>query len=408
MWLCCRGIKVTQIVLYSLSSIDHSKVYNDLKLISIRSLGFCKYKRHENIDVLHIINNCSNLQELYFMNCSCISDNLIERILCFDQLKSLNINTCSKYLTPLMLKHLALHCRNLDRFRVNFNTKVSEFFCSTCVYSDYFASLLKHNKQLNSIVFEIDEVPREYCESVVDLLDIILTNCPKLKHCILKCIGSLNVLTFARFCLNSKFLIYFHVIKSDYQLNRSIWYLNRSSNNKSITCNNFYSLKSVDKDENNIEHLFKVLTKFTHITLNRIWYLCDNLLFTIADNNLLTLTELTIDKCLCACWSNRGIENVLTRCKRLTRLTLFDCSHLLEEDFSIIAHVVNDSLTSLTIEYAIHLNTASLVMLINNSKQLVYLHVKTCSNLNKHDIHEYCRLYKPSLRFISESTSWHD
>jgi hypothetical protein len=43
---------------------------------------------------------------------------------------------------------------------------------------------------------------------------------------------------------------------------------------------------------------------------------------------------------------------------------MFDCSHLLEEDFSIIAHVVDDSLTIFKVEIAIYLTTALLLMLI--------------------------------------------
>ncbi len=51
LWLCCREIKVSHIILFSLSNNDHTNIYNDLKLNSIRSLGVYQFKRHENIDI---------------------------------------------------------------------------------------------------------------------------------------------------------------------------------------------------------------------------------------------------------------------------------------------------------------------------------------------------------------------
>jgi hypothetical protein len=303
-----------------------------------------------------------------------------------------------------MLKCLASRCRNLECFKFNFNSTVCEFFCSTSVYSDYLVNVLKHNQRIYKIFLYINEAPNDDFERlfdnipVVDMLDVIIDNCPQIKYCNVKCIGKLNVLKVAMLCNESKTLVYLNVIKCDYQLCRTIVYRQLSSEIKSISCNDFYYLKSTDKGEYNIEHLFKLVVGLKQIVLKHIWNLSDNLLFIIADNNWFTLTELTIETCSEATWSHRGIESVLLHCKRLSELTLSDCSHLTVDDFYQMARVTTSNLTTLKIYKATRITMNSVFLLIDTNKHLAELYIKNWVNLSFVEIHKYCRANKPELK----------
>jgi hypothetical protein len=404
LWLFVREVKVSEIILDPYSFRDERSLLYDIDLISVRCLAFCQFDRVTNNDFLHIINSCPNLKELSLLRVCCISDSLFENLYCLEQLKLFSFNSSSTNCSPLMLKHLASRCRNLEYFKFIFHSKACEFYCCTSVYSDYLASLLKHNQKISQLILYINDTPTEDFERlfgnipVVDLMDVIIDNCPKIKCCNLKCIGNLNVLKVAQLCSTSKTLKYLNVVKCDYQLLRTIIYQHLTSMYKSITCINFYSSKFVDNGELNVEHLFNLVNRLTYISLKHIWNLCDSLLFIIADNNRLTLTVLVIDVCLNATWSHRGIESVLLYCKRLSKLKLNDCSHLAEDDFIQIARVTTTNLKTLIICKAIHLTTTVVLLLADNNKHLVSLHIKNCSNLNIIEIREYFAANKPNLK----------
>jgi hypothetical protein len=405
-WLSLRDIKVSEIILSSFSfQCDRTLIYN-INLISLRRLAFCLFETDAKIDFLYIINKCVDLTELTFSRTvSSISDKLIEQLNCLEQLKLFSIDCfSSSSCSPLMLKFLSSRCRNLECFKFNFNSKACEFFCSTSIYADYLTKLFNHNQKISNICFYINEVPNDDFESlfgnipVVDMLDVIIDNCPQIKYCKLKCIGKLNVLKVAILCNESKTLVYLHVIKCDYQLYRTITYRRFSSEKKSIFCSDFYYSNSVDRGEFNIEHLFKMVVGLDKIVVKHIWNLGDNLLFIIADNNWSALTDLTIETCLNATWSHRGIESVLLHCKILSKLTLSDCSHLTEDDFNQMARVTTSNLKTLIIYKATNISTNSVVLLMDTKTNLADLHIKNWFNLSFVEIHKYRRANKPELK----------
>ena len=128
-WLFVREVKVSEIILDPFTFRDERSLVYDINLISVRCLAFCQFDREANNDFLHIINSCKNLNELTLLRACCISDTLFENLKCLEQLKFFSFDCCSTSSSPLLLKHLASNCRNLETFKYVFYRKAScDFF----------------------------------------------------------------------------------------------------------------------------------------------------------------------------------------------------------------------------------------------------------------------------------------
>jgi hypothetical protein len=398
-WIFERQVSLSQLSVTPELVRDGTSLIYNVSLVSVRSLTISDFAVDfdKDVDFTSIINSCESLNELHLTNTYGISNELIGRIKILEQLKILCIFSMSASLTPLMLKFLAIRCRHLQMFNFKYFTKTEEYFCSTSVYSDYLVSLLQFNKlTLRSLTIDVTELPEqqyvyEYdCTPAVDLLDIIMHNCPLIEHCKLKCFGTLNVFTISQFIKERHTLINISVTKHMYNLARNITY-NQTSLIKSAICSDFYDPQiNIDKGEANIQNLFDTISDLTHIELNQIWYMSDSLLTTVGFRHYETLLQLTVGRSIERTWSYVGICELLTRCKNLTDLCLSDCSHFTKDNFVKLCDPLN-VLMNLRLDNAINLDTHTVVALIIASKRLTIFGFNKCSvTVNVRLIREFC------------------
>jgi hypothetical protein len=187
-----------------------------------------------------------------------------------------------------------------------------------------------------------------------------------------------------------------YVTKNDGEFDRYILYT-QSMGMTHVYCDGFYDPDSrIDEGVCNGKHLFTCIVGFTHINIS-IWSLRDNLILAIANSNFTTLIHMSIDKC--GKWTGQAVCNMLNICKSLTSLCLLDCSHLNSRDFVALCSPIN-ILTSLTINRARNLLTATLIALITRSECLVEFTALNCLELDRSAAQDFCDECRPDVVLI--------
>jgi hypothetical protein len=418
-WVQQRNIKLSSVFLFAPNNFEtKSTLCYPINLLKIKRLiiggGF---DSENDFNFEDIINDCVSLTSLRLHSPS-VSDELFSKINCLSQLELIRLSGNTIQLTSKVLAILANSCISLQNLSLELKTSdnivITNDECFLCDFRTNLTNLLGNNN-IRSLELQMIDITDKYLfdhevdNFLVDswgLVEIVSSTCPLIEKCKLSFCGALDMSQVASMLLNNKLLKTFRIENSSlYDDFDRVVDFKQSSEISQIFLGEFYDMDynynfQNGLGESHIECLFGLTNVFTHIDLDNIEHLSDNLLCLIARKNSQTLVHLSIDANGTIKWSISAIITVLTLCKQLVSLKLNDCAHIANEEFELLYHAPH-TLSTFTITNAINLETNTLVNFVVHNFVSCYnsLNYEDCPliDISKLPLHRR-KLLKAALR----------